>query len=153
MDIPQRSSYVVVGAGIHGLSTAFHLAKELETRGLGSGTDVVVLDARTGTELLRVTNDGRSWSPTWSPRGDAIAFLHVERQIVDLRMVELDGVAPNWRLGPVLDLTKVSGLDGASRPDWFIPPAELPPSPPPSVAPSGGSGEPAGSPSPGASTG
>jgi hypothetical protein len=72
-------------------------------------------------------------------------------------MVELDGVAPNWQLGTVLDLTKVSGLDGASRPDWFIPAAELPPSPPPSpppsVAPSGGSGQPAGSPSPGASTG
>src|SRR3954469_18537437 len=41
-----RSSYVVVGAGIHGLSTAYHLAKELRTRGLGSGGDVVVLDKR-----------------------------------------------------------------------------------------------------------
>ena len=36
--------YVVVGAGIHGLSTAYHLAKELRTRGLGSGEDIVVLD-------------------------------------------------------------------------------------------------------------
>ncbi len=44
MDIPKRSSFVVVGAGIHGLSTAYHLAKELRTRGLGSGGDVVVLD-------------------------------------------------------------------------------------------------------------
>src|SRR5204862_4516323 len=39
-----RSSYVVVGAGIHGLSTAYHLAKELWTRNLGSGADVLVLD-------------------------------------------------------------------------------------------------------------
>src|SRR5438067_124829 len=39
-----RSSYVVVGAGIHGLSTAYHLAKELRTRNLGSGADVLVLD-------------------------------------------------------------------------------------------------------------
>src|SRR5204862_1399294 len=39
-----RSSYVVVGAGIHGLSTAYHLAKELSTRKLGSGSDVLVLD-------------------------------------------------------------------------------------------------------------
>src|SRR5438094_826345 len=39
-----RSSYVVVGAGIHGLSTAYHLAKELRTRRLGSGADIVVLD-------------------------------------------------------------------------------------------------------------
>ena len=49
MDLPTRSSYVVVGAGIHGLSTAYHLARELEARGLGSGADVVVLDkARPG---------------------------------------------------------------------------------------------------------
>jgi glycine/D-amino acid oxidase-like deaminating enzyme len=41
----QRSSpYVVVGAGIHGLSTAYHLACELRSRGLGSGSDIVVLD-------------------------------------------------------------------------------------------------------------
>jgi methylglutamate dehydrogenase subunit A len=42
--IPRSASYVVVGAGIHGLSTAYHLARELRTRGLGSGADVVVLD-------------------------------------------------------------------------------------------------------------
>jgi methylglutamate dehydrogenase subunit A len=49
MAIPLRSPYVVVGAGIHGLSTAYHLACELESRGLGSGADVIVLDkARPG---------------------------------------------------------------------------------------------------------
>src|SRR5499426_1442485 len=41
---PRPSPYVVVGAGIHGLSTAYHLAKELRSRGAGSGADVVVLD-------------------------------------------------------------------------------------------------------------
>src|SRR5436190_10863278 len=40
----RKAPYVVVGAGIHGLSTAFHLAKELQARGIGSGEDVVVLD-------------------------------------------------------------------------------------------------------------
>ena len=44
MKPPGRASYVVVGAGIHGLSTAYHLAKELRERGLGSGADIVVLD-------------------------------------------------------------------------------------------------------------
>jgi methylglutamate dehydrogenase subunit A len=44
MRLPKKSSYVVVGAGIHGLSTAYHLAKELRSRSLGSGRDVVVLD-------------------------------------------------------------------------------------------------------------
>jgi glycine/D-amino acid oxidase-like deaminating enzyme len=47
MNLPQRSPYVVVGAGIHGLSTAYHLARELRTRGLGSGADVVVVDKGT----------------------------------------------------------------------------------------------------------
>ena len=44
MTVPARSQYVVVGAGIHGLSTAYHLAKELRARNLGSGADVLVLD-------------------------------------------------------------------------------------------------------------
>src|ERR1700745_717625 len=44
MTLPSRSRYVVVGAGIHGLSTAYHLAKELRTRNLGSGADVLVLE-------------------------------------------------------------------------------------------------------------
>ena len=44
MTLPNPSPYVVVGAGIHGLSTAYHLAKELKARGLGSGQDIVVLE-------------------------------------------------------------------------------------------------------------
>jgi glycine/D-amino acid oxidase-like deaminating enzyme len=44
MNLPSRSRYIVVGAGIHGLSTAYHLAKELRARRLGSGADIVVLD-------------------------------------------------------------------------------------------------------------
>src|SRR2546421_7346183 len=47
MATSSRSPYVVVGAGIHGLSTAYHLAKELRTRNLGSGRDVLVLDKST----------------------------------------------------------------------------------------------------------
>jgi methylglutamate dehydrogenase subunit A len=42
--LPQHAPYVVVGAGMHGLSTAFHLAKELKARGLGSGRDILVLE-------------------------------------------------------------------------------------------------------------
>ncbi|MET0561228.1 MAG: FAD-binding oxidoreductase [Gaiellaceae bacterium] len=44
MSVPKHAPYVVVGAGIHGLSTAYHLAKELRARGVGSDSDVVVLD-------------------------------------------------------------------------------------------------------------
>jgi methylglutamate dehydrogenase subunit A len=42
--IPAAARYVIVGAGIHGLSTAYHLAQRLVARGSGSGADVVVLD-------------------------------------------------------------------------------------------------------------
>lgn len=44
MTIPTKSPYVIVGAGIHGLSTAYHLALELKARGKGSGDDIIVLD-------------------------------------------------------------------------------------------------------------
>ena len=44
MNIPQQSPYVIVGAGIHGVSTAYHLATTLEATGKGSGRDVIVLD-------------------------------------------------------------------------------------------------------------
>jgi methylglutamate dehydrogenase subunit A len=43
--IPASSRYVIVGAGIHGLSTAWHLARELRARGR-SGEEIVVLDKR-----------------------------------------------------------------------------------------------------------
>lgn len=42
--LPTHSRYVIVGAGIHGLSTAWHLARELRARGLGGGEDILVLD-------------------------------------------------------------------------------------------------------------
>ena len=44
MSLPESVRFVVIGAGVHGLSTAWHLAKELEASGRGSGADVVVLD-------------------------------------------------------------------------------------------------------------
>ena len=43
-NIPEFVRYCVVGAGVHGLSTAWHLARELKSRNRGSGADVVVLD-------------------------------------------------------------------------------------------------------------
>ena len=90
------------------------------------GNDLVILDAANGRELLRLTNDGASWAPVWSPIGDAIAFLHIEGQIVDLKLIRLEGDAPNWTVKDVTDLTEVSGLDGSSRPGWFVPPDQLP---------------------------
>ena len=44
MAMPSKAKYVIIGAGIHGLSTAWHLAEQLEAKGQGSGADVLVLD-------------------------------------------------------------------------------------------------------------
>lgn len=42
--LPESAPYVIVGGGVHGLSTAWHLAMELEKSGRGSGNDVVLLE-------------------------------------------------------------------------------------------------------------
>ncbi len=44
MALPSHVKYLIVGAGIHGLSTAYHLALELKGRGKGSGADILVVD-------------------------------------------------------------------------------------------------------------
>jgi len=47
MTFPKYSKYIIIGAGIHGLSTAFHLARELKARKLGDATDIIVLEKDT----------------------------------------------------------------------------------------------------------
>lgn len=44
MAVPSGVKYVIIGAGIHGLSTAYHLALKLKETGKGSGKDILVLD-------------------------------------------------------------------------------------------------------------
>ena len=44
MAIPRHRPYVIVGAGIHGLSTAYHLALRLKASGKGDGRDIVIVD-------------------------------------------------------------------------------------------------------------
>ena len=95
------------------------------------GTDVVILDAKSGAELLRVTSDENSFSPAWSPKGDAIAFFRVQHGVVDLFLAPLTGTAPDWTAGEPLALTISAGLEADSRPTWFIPADQLPPLPTP----------------------
>ncbi len=109
------------------------------TRTTAFGNDVVILDGTTGRELTRVTDDGASWAPIWSPLGDSIAFLNLRGQIVDLKLAQLEltqavGGPPDWQVTDIVDLTEVSGLDGDSRPGWFIPADQLP-APTPTTAP------------------
>jgi len=42
--LPESIRYCIIGAGIHGLSTAWHLARELKARGTGSGDDIVIIE-------------------------------------------------------------------------------------------------------------
>ena len=44
MSTIKQSPYVIVGAGIHGLSTAYHLAQALKAHGRGTGKDIIVID-------------------------------------------------------------------------------------------------------------
>ncbi len=64
------------------------------TRTSAFGTDVVILDANNGAEVVRLTSDGDSWAPVWSPAGDQIAYLHVDGQVIDLRLIQLEGTGP-----------------------------------------------------------
>ena len=137
-------SFAVTGPGYLAPSWSPDTKYLAATKTDSFGTNVAILDANTGAELLRVTNDGASFSPVWSPAGDAIAFLHLEGMIVDLRMVKLEGSAGSWTVGDAINLTEVSGLDAASRPGWFIPPGEMPAG----TAPPSGSGSSSASPAP-----
>jgi Tol biopolymer transport system component len=99
-----------------------------------TGRDVVILDAKTGAQLLAVTNDGHSWAPAWSPAGDAIVFLTASGEDLDLDMTVIRRTGSAFSLGDRLPVTDLSQLDGTSRPSWYVPP-ELLPTPAPSATP------------------
>jgi glycine/D-amino acid oxidase-like deaminating enzyme len=42
--LPDSVPYLIIGAGIHGLSTGYHLALELKDRRLGDGRDILIID-------------------------------------------------------------------------------------------------------------
>ena len=42
--LPSHAGYLVIGAGMHGMSTAWHLAMALERSGKGRASDVVLID-------------------------------------------------------------------------------------------------------------
>ena len=113
------------------------------TRTTSFGTDVVVLDAGTGGEILRVTSDEHSWGAAWSPDGTKLAFLRLAGSNVDLQLATLSGSGGSLAVESIESLTEFSGLDPTSRPSWWGPR----PTPAATPVPSGESPEPA-SPSP-----
>ena len=44
MSIPEKADYVIIGAGIHGLSTAYHLAAKLKAQGKGDGSKILIIE-------------------------------------------------------------------------------------------------------------
>ena len=44
MALPSHVKYLIIGAGIHGLSSAYHLAQRLKASGKGDGSDILVVD-------------------------------------------------------------------------------------------------------------
>ncbi|MCL4868166.1 MAG: FAD-binding oxidoreductase [Anaerolineae bacterium] len=44
MGLPKKVKYLIIGAGVHGLSTAYHLAKYLKEKGQGTGQDILVIE-------------------------------------------------------------------------------------------------------------
>jgi glycine/D-amino acid oxidase-like deaminating enzyme len=44
MAFPASTEYLIIGAGIHGLSTAWHPAEIMRRLGRGSGRDILVVD-------------------------------------------------------------------------------------------------------------
>lgn len=135
-DPETKKSRPLAGPGYLGPAWAPSGRWIVATKQRSLATDLVILDASTGGEVARVTNDGRSWGAVWSPAGDAIAYLHISGGIVDLRLVEVRESGGRFQFGETLDLTQASGLDPRSRPSWFIPPDELPvPTPEPTPDP------------------
>jgi Tol biopolymer transport system component len=90
----------------------------------GSGRDIVILDVQNGSEVVRLTNDGDSFSPTFSPAGDQVAYLHRDGLDVDLWIMTLDP-ARGYELLERKPVTEDGSLDAASPPAWFIPPDQL----------------------------
>lgn len=144
---PTIARYTLATRKATNLTTAGYTAPSLSrdgryvaaTKTTSFGTDVVILDGRSGTELLRLTTDELSFSPVWSPLMDSIAFFRLDHGVVDLWLVPLSGAAPGWTVGEPIQVTVSAGLNALSRPAWFIPPDQLPPLPTPTPASTPGS--------------
>jgi glycine/D-amino acid oxidase-like deaminating enzyme len=42
--LPSHTKFLIIGAGVHGLSTGYHLARALRARGKGGGDDILIVD-------------------------------------------------------------------------------------------------------------
>ncbi|MFN8621761.1 MAG: hypothetical protein U0869_13595 [Chloroflexota bacterium] len=103
-------------------------------RTTGTGRDIVILDPASGAEIVRLTNDGDSFSPAFSPNGDQIAFLRRKGLGVDLWIMDIDP-GKGYTRGAVKAVTQDGSLDAESPPAWYIPEDQRKPliTPPPDL--------------------
>ena len=149
-NVRTHTSAFLTGAGYAQPSYAPNGRYLVAVRTDAKGRDLVILDATSGAEILRLTDDGRSFAPAWSPAGNQIVFLRAHGLALDLWLATLSGTGPSYSVVRLEPLTSQSLLDGTSKPSWYIPPAELPIAGQPlaSPAPTSGSGSILASPSP-----
>ncbi len=121
-EVATKKNVVLTGPGYTHPSYSADGRRIVATKTTSLGTDIVVLDARTGNELLRVTSDGRSWGGAWSPDGTQIAFLRLAGVTVDLQVATLEpATGGGLAVKETKALTEFSGLDAESRPAWWGP--------------------------------
>ena len=101
-----------------------------------SGRDLLIVDTANGADVIRLTRDGRSFAPVFSPDGTQIAYLRLNGQAIDLRVMTLrdDG---SLQPGDDRAITEDGSIDASSAPQWWFPEELRPPAPSniPSVAP------------------
>ncbi len=106
-------------------------------RTTGRGRDIVVLDVARSSEVVRLTNDGRSFAPIFSPDGKQIAYLHLQGLGVDLRIVTFTQEGGAITFVEDKAITEDGSLDASSPPAWWFPPDLIPePTAPPATPPS-----------------
>ncbi len=94
-------------------------------RSANAGRDLVVLNATDGTEVARLTRDGGSFAPVWSPDGTQIAYLRAEGGTIDLHLLTL-GRPGIFTVTDDRAVTRGSRLDGRSQPAWYGPRPDAP---------------------------
>ena len=87
------------------------------TRITAKGTDVVLLDAVTGTIVLEVTRSGRAWAPAWSPDGAQLAFLSAAGTKAALNVATIGSAAGQPTVATSLVVLR-DPVDADVRPAW-----------------------------------
>jgi len=135
-EVATKKTVALTGPGYTHPSYSADGRRIVATKTTTLGTDIVVLDARTGNELLRVTSDGQSWGGAWSPDGTQIAFLRLAGVTVDLNVATLESATGGGlAVKETKPLTEFSGLDAESRPAWWGPRPTPAPTPAPTAPP------------------